>query len=130
MALDGMALVRAYQQRFEEALALASQAVQIHGRWSRPLTLLGMVHALAGHTGEAHRVLDELLELGGRGYVPAGRVAGIYAALGERDAAFERAEKAVEQRDPTILAIRSSPVFDPLRSGPRYTALLRQMNLA
>ena len=51
MALDGMALVRAYQQRFEEALALANQAVQTHGRRSRPLTLLGMVHALAGHTG-------------------------------------------------------------------------------
>jgi TolB-like protein/Tfp pilus assembly protein PilF len=130
MALEGMALVRAYQQRFEEALALASQAVQIHGRRSRPLTLLGIAHALAGYTGEARRVLDELLELGSRGYVPAGRVAGIYAALGEKDAAFDWAEKAVEQRDPTILAVQASPVFEPLRSGPRYTALLRQINLA
>jgi serine/threonine-protein kinase len=130
MALESLVLVRAYQQRFEEALALANQAVQTHGRWSRPLTLLGIAYAVAGHTGDAHRVLEELLELGSRGYVPAGRVAAIYAALGEKDAAFEWAEKAVEQRDPTILSIQSSPIFDPLRSGPRYAALLRQMNLA
>ena len=130
MALEGLALLRAYQQRFEEALALANQGIQIHGRRSRPLTLLGIAHALAGHATEAHRVLDELLELSSREYVPAGRVAGIYLALGEKDAAFEWAEKAVEQRDPTILSVQASPVFDLLRSGPRYTALLRQLNLA
>ena len=130
MALEGLALGRAYQQRFEEALALANQAIQTHGRRFRPLTLLGIVHALAGHAGEAHRVLDELLELGSRGYVPAGRVAGIYTALGEKDAAFEWAEKAVEQRDPTIVSVQASPVFHPLRSDPRYTVLLRQVNLA
>ena len=130
MALDCLALVRAYQHRFQEALALASQTVQIHGRWSRPLAVLGIACALGGSTGEAHRVLDELLELGSRGYVPAGRVAGIYAALGEKDVAFEWAEKAIEQRDPAILSVQASPVFAPLRSGPRYTALLRQMNLA
>jgi tetratricopeptide (TPR) repeat protein len=130
LALEGLALVRAYQQRPEEALALADQGVQILGRRPRPLTLLGIVYALAGLTGEAHRVLDELLELASRDYVPAARVAGIYAALGEKDAAFEWAGKAVEQRDPTILWVRASPVFDPLRSDPRFTALLRQVNLA
>jgi hypothetical protein len=56
--------------------------------------------------------------------------AGIYLALGDKDAAFEWAEKAVKQRDPTILSVQTSPVFDLLRSDPRYTALLRQLNLA
>jgi serine/threonine-protein kinase len=129
-ALDGMALVRAYQRRFEEALALANQGIQVHGRRPRPLTLLGIVCALAGHNGEARRVLDELLELDSREYVPAGRVAGIYTALGEKDAAFEWAGKAVEQRDPTILSVQASPVFVPLRSDPRFAALLRHVNLA
>jgi TolB-like protein/Tfp pilus assembly protein PilF len=130
LALEGLALVRAYQQRPQEALALANQEAKLIGRRPRSLTALGMVQALAGHTGEAHCVLDELLELGGREYVPAGRVVGIYAALGEKDAAFEWAAKAVEQRDPTILWVRASPVFDPLRSDPRFTALLRKVNLA
>jgi TolB-like protein/Tfp pilus assembly protein PilF len=130
LALDGLALVRAYQQRFEEALGLANHGIQIHGRRSRPLTLLGIVNALAGHSGEARCVLDELLELSSRDYVPAGRVAAIYSALGEKDAAFEWAEIAVEQRDPTILWVRTSPIFNSLRGDPRFTTLLRQVNLA
>jgi hypothetical protein len=36
-------------------------------------------------------------------------VAEIYASLGEIDAAFECADKAVDQRDPMILAIQISP---------------------
>jgi TolB-like protein/Tfp pilus assembly protein PilF len=130
MALDGLALVRAYQRRFDEALALADLAIHIHGRRSRPLALLGTVQALASHPGEAYRVLEELIQLGSRDYVPAARVAGIYAALGEKNAAFEWAEKAVEQRDPIILWVQASPLFDPLRSDPRFTALLHQLNLA
>jgi TolB-like protein/Tfp pilus assembly protein PilF len=130
LAVDGLALMKAYQQRFEESLALANQLIQVHGRRSRPLTLLGIVYSLAGQTGEAHRVLDELRQLGSREYVPAGRVAGIYTALGEADAAFEWAAKAVQQRDPTILWIRASPVFDGLRADPRFPALLREVNLA
>jgi hypothetical protein len=50
--------------------------------------------------------------------------------LGEKDAAFEWAEMAVEQHDPTIVSFQADLVFRPLRSDPRYTALLRQMNLA
>jgi TolB-like protein/Tfp pilus assembly protein PilF len=129
MALDGLALVKAHQQRFEEAFALANHGIQVHGRRSRPLTLLGIVHALAGQASEAHCVLAELVELGRRDYVPAGRVAGIYTALGEKDAAFEWAGKAAEERDPAILWVRASPIFDPLRSDPRFPALLRLVNL-
>lgn len=57
-------------------------------------------------------------------------VAEIYASLGEIDAAFECADKAVDQRDPMILAIQVSPVFDRLRSDQRYSVILRKMNLA
>jgi TolB-like protein/Tfp pilus assembly protein PilF len=130
LALHGLALLRAYQQRSEEALALVTHAIQIHGRWSRTLFPLGIVHAVTGHTTEARRVLDELLELSRASYVPAAGVAEIYVSLGEIDAALEWADKAVDQRDPMILAIQISPVFDRLRSDQRYSVILRKMNLA
>ena len=85
---------------------------------------------MTGHTSEARRVLDELLELSRAGYVPAAGVAEIYVSLGEIDAAFEWADKAVDQRDPMILAIQISPLFDRLRSDQRYSVMLRKMNLA
>jgi hypothetical protein len=40
------------------------------------------------------------------------------------------AEKALDQRDPMILAIQISPVFDRLRSDQRYSVILHKMNLA
>jgi tetratricopeptide (TPR) repeat protein len=130
LALHGLALLRAYQQRSEEALALVEHAIQIHGRWSRTLFPLGIVHAVTGHISEARRVLEELLELRRAGYVPAAGIAEIYASLGEADAAFEWADKAADQRDPMILAIQCSPVFDRFRSDQRYSVILRKMNLA
>jgi hypothetical protein len=62
--------------------------------------------------------------------MPANIFAAIHTALGEKDAAFEWAQKAVDRRDPWISHVQIDPVFEPLRSDPRYTALLRKMNLA
>jgi hypothetical protein len=45
-------------------------------------------------------------------------------ALGERDAAFDLLSKAVHSRDQTVLWMRVDPRLDPLRSEPRFQALL------
>jgi hypothetical protein len=51
----------------------------------------------------------------------------IYAALGEKNKASEWLGKACEDR--SITGIKGDPVYDPLRSDPRFTDLLRRMNL-
>jgi hypothetical protein len=50
--------------------------------------------------------------------------------LGNLDEAFRWADRAIEQRDPQVLGLKSTPLFENLRSDPRYPALLRRMNLA
>ena len=53
-----------------------------------------------------------------------------YAYRGERDQAFRWLEQAVAQRDLALgHKFRLEPKLAPLRSDPRYTALLRKMNL-
>jgi hypothetical protein len=54
-------------------------------------------------------------------------MARIYAGLGEKDKAFEWLGKACEDR--SITGIKGDPVYDPLRSDPRFADLLRRMNL-
>jgi serine/threonine protein kinase/tetratricopeptide (TPR) repeat protein len=127
----GLARSLAQQNQFEQAITIAEQTIQATGRWAWTLYALGSVHAVAGHTEEAHHVLDELRQLAQTRYVPASLVAMLHAQLGEKDSAFECASKAVEQSDPlSILLWKNDPAFDSLRSDPRYLALLQRMNLA
>ena len=52
----------------------------------------------------------------------------IYVGLGEKDAALEWLKKAVDARDVNFL-ILAPPFREALRSDPRFTDLLRRMNL-
>ena len=124
------ALIGAERHRFQEAIEIMQKMIETHGRGSFPLGNLGTVYAMAGRSEEAQRILAELDELSRKTFVLAwGRVM-IHAQLGEIDTAFEWAEKAIEQREPLILFLNVYPTFDPLRSDPRYPALLKKMNLA
>jgi serine/threonine-protein kinase len=51
-----------------------------------------------------------------------------YAALGE-DQAFRALERSYAEREPNLVHLKTSPTFEPLRSDPRYTALLKRMKL-
>ena len=55
----------------------------------------------------------------------------IYAALGGQDKAFEWLRKAYADRSiaAQTFGIKVDPAFDPLRSDPRFTDLLRRINL-
>jgi len=55
-------------------------------------------------------------------------IAGFYAMAGEHDEALDWLERAFEVHDPSLPYI-DMPVFDPLRSDPRFQDLLRRMNL-
>jgi hypothetical protein len=49
--------------------------------------------------------------------------------LGETDEAFKWLARAVEERDPKIVYLRTKPFWDGLRGDPRFQALVRQMRL-
>jgi hypothetical protein len=52
-----------------------------------------------------------------------------YSSLGDKDHAFAWLDKAVEQRSWIILYLKDDDVWRPLRSDPRFTALLRRVGL-
>ena len=63
-------------------------------------------------------------------YVSPMQLAQLHALLGERDPAFAALERAFAERSPALASLRVSPVFDDLRSDPRYAKLLARMRLA
>jgi hypothetical protein len=53
----------------------------------------------------------------------------VYAWRGEKDKAFEWAERAVKTRDAGITFLKIDTDFRSLRGDPRYKTLLHNMNL-
>jgi serine/threonine-protein kinase len=53
----------------------------------------------------------------------------VFTLLDMNDRAFEQLERAFHQREPGLLFLKVAPWADPLRSDPRYSALLNKMGL-
>jgi hypothetical protein len=62
-----------------------------------------------------------------RKYIAPSVFASLYGALGESDQAFAWLDKAYEERDNAMVLLKVEPMFDPLRSDPRFTDLLRRV---
>jgi serine/threonine-protein kinase len=56
-------------------------------------------------------------------------VAVLYGQLGEKDKAFEWLERAYAERSDGLSLLKVDPWYDPLRSDPRFTDLLRRVGL-
>ena len=74
-------------------------------------------------------MLDQLKERSKGSYVSPYFIALVYAALGEKDHAFEWLEKAYNEHQPYLTLIKVEPVFDSLRSDPRFADLLSRIGL-
>lgn len=90
---------------------------------------LAHAFACAGKRKEARATLGDLLALSKREHVSPHSIATIYAALGERDEAFEWLERAYRERDGWLVFVKVQYLLDPLRDDPRFSELLRKMNL-
>jgi hypothetical protein len=91
--------------------------------------MLAHALALAGRRDEALTILEAQKKLAKQRYVSPYNFALIYTGLGDNDQAFEWLAKCIEQRTRLVYRLKARPMFDPLRSDPRYTELLRRMNL-
>ena len=56
-------------------------------------------------------------------------IAGVYTVLGESNTAFEWLEKGFEEHSPYMASIGHDFIFEPLRSDPRWTDLMRRIGL-
>ena len=122
----------AYGQKslYKEAIAEFEKALAISPGDIAALSGLGYTYAMAGKRADGEKVLDQLSEISRQKYV-APRYRGlIYVGLGEKDKSFEWLARSYDDR--SIFGatfFKLDPVWDPLRSDPRFGDLLRRMNL-
>jgi tetratricopeptide (TPR) repeat protein len=118
---------RVQQGRYAEGIAGIKRAVTLSGDQTRVIATLGHAYAVAGRKGEAQQVLNQLLERSKNSYVSPYYIALVYTGLGEKDQAFDWLERAYEEHQPYFSLFNVEPVFDSLRSDPRFVSLLKRI---
>jgi TolB-like protein len=113
----------------QRGIALDSGLSKTPERWDR-YPLLAYAYAAMGQRDEALKILSDQKELAKHRYVSPYNFAIIYTGLGDKDQAFAWLSKCVEERTRVLsFHFKSRPLFDSLRSDPRYADLLNRMNL-
>ena len=114
---------------YEEAIADIRKEAERPGGGTVKKLMLAYAYAASGKREEASGILWELEpKLAG-----ADRLAFLstflFTALDDKDRAFERLERAFQLREPGLPFLRVAPWLDPLRSDPRYGALVEKLGL-
>ncbi len=112
--------------RLTDELAKAAAAAPRKGLF---IAELAYVAALAGMRSEAEGYLQQLSEDPGIGDYEYERSL-IYAALGDRDRAFNALALARDKRSLSIIFLNVDPRLESLRSDPRFAELLRSTHLS
>jgi len=90
---------------------------------------MGNAYARWGREAEARAIIPRLQEHIRQNGIGTYEVGLVYAALGDKDSAFEWLEKAYAIRDKGLTFLKVDPCLDPLRSDPRFQDLLRRVGL-
>ena len=113
----------------DQGTAALEKAVSLSPDSTLFLAQLGQACARVGRTEEAQDILRRLEEQRSQRYVPPYHMAYVYTGLGEHERAMDWLERAYQERAGGVFGVKGSFLFAPLRSHPRFQALLRKMNL-
>jgi adenylate cyclase len=124
-------LGRVYQEKkmFNQSIAEYKRVLQIAMQWPVAFAALGNVYGLSGDKKGAKNILDTLNLLSAKRFVTSYGVALVYAALNEKDQAFQWLNKAYDERSHWLVWLRSDPRWINIRSDKRFAALVNNVGL-
>jgi TolB-like protein/Tfp pilus assembly protein PilF len=108
--------------------SMYDQALGIFQKIDAPANL-GLVYAKTGRRAEAQKIINELVDRSKKEIVSAYDVARLYFSMGDVDQGFNWLYRAYAERGPDVYLMKVDPFLDSLRADPRYSDLLRKMNL-
>ncbi len=138
-----------YARRYDEAIAQYKQAIDLDDRFMQPYGWMVRAYEIKGDYDSAYQSFLKREERSPRkdqlqSYQKAFQAAGwigvrrdvadtevglfdfarLHALQGEKDAAFEYLNKAIEKREWLMITLNVEPAFDSLRDDPRFGTLL------
>jgi serine/threonine protein kinase/Tfp pilus assembly protein PilF len=128
-ALNILGMVYRERGMYQEAIQAFQKARTFDEGNSWVTANLAHTYAVSGNRSKAQKVLDELEQVSKGRYVPPDNTALVYLGLGEKNLMFEYLEKAYRDRSVGFIWLRSDPIFDSIRSDPRFIDLLKRIGL-
>jgi TolB-like protein/DNA-binding winged helix-turn-helix (wHTH) protein/Flp pilus assembly protein TadD len=122
-------LGRVYAQMGKNAEAIAEAELVGPPDSTQRLTESAYAYGHAGKLVEARALLKKLEQRSKAGFVPAYDLAVVNIAIGEREAALEWLERAYQEGDWAFIVFATEPRLDPVRSDPRFQAILKKLNI-
>jgi len=120
-----LAGVYAQKHMYEEAIEETRKLRELRPDYPDVLAGMANIYALVGQVEKADELVQEAKD---RGADP-GMIGVAYIGLGDLDQAFEWLERGFEEDSWVLFHLKTHPWFDPIHSDPRYSDLLRRMNL-
>jgi serine/threonine-protein kinase len=115
------------QAKYPEAIAIFEELYRQDRRLAG--AALGYTYGTAGRFTEARQVLAEMQVLSKPTNLPPQELALIYLGLGEMDNAFRLLEQSAEQHFAPFATLPVDPLFEKLRSDPRFIDIIRRHHL-
>lgn len=117
-----------FKGQFAEAIAECEKARGLNDD-PAVLSYLARAYGRSGKKDEAMKVVAQMHELARERYVPAYGFAFAYAAIGDKDQAFQWLERSLQDRAWEITYVKVDPAMDSLRSDPRFNDLVKRIGL-
>ena len=132
-ALASLTIAYMQTSQTEAVMALVPKLQEVAGEgtpaFPRFRASWASLYAWLGKRAEARTLLDAAESSRDKVYVSPLDIAVAHMFLGEKDQAFEWLEKAYIEKSSGLGALKANPLFDPIRSDPRYTRLLEKIGL-
>jgi TolB-like protein/tRNA A-37 threonylcarbamoyl transferase component Bud32/Tfp pilus assembly protein PilF len=126
IALTTLRSVYHMKRMYPEALEIWKASYAAKGD-QEALGALDRGFAEGGYHGALQRVAETLAERSKTAFVTPWQIATLYTRAGMKNEALEWLEKAYQTHDPNMPYISVDPIFDDLRTDPRFQDLLRRM---
>jgi serine/threonine-protein kinase len=87
---------------------------------------LGYAYGAAGDRARALATIEQLKKKSVHGYVPPFNLAIIHVGLGDLERAMDLLEQASSDDSQWMMYLKFERIFDPLRTNPRFIALMKK----
>jgi serine/threonine-protein kinase len=121
--------VYVHKRMYDKAIEQYKKAIPLSGNSPDEPATLAYAYAKSGQRTQALQTIEELVKRSERSYVPSTLIAATYAAVGDHEEASRWLLRAMQQRDGVLVFINVDPMFEDLRSDPRYRAVIQQVGL-